>query len=173
MPAIRQLVTRFAGSSVLFGSTGAVLFAALALLMAMNMTQSAVAGSKPLVNTLGSPGVAIKGYDPVAYFESGGPRKGKAEFTLQHAGVRWRFASAENKAKFEADPAKYTPVYGGYCAYGVSQGYLVKIEPDAWAIRNGKLYLNYSKSVQQLWEKRPDSYIAKADKRWPKLTAKR
>lgn len=127
------------------------------------------AAGKSVINTIGSPGVAIKGYDPVAYFVDGGPRKGKAQFTVEHKGVQWRFSSAENKAKFEADPAKYTPVYGGYCAYGVAQGYLVKIEPDAWTIRGGKLYLNYDKGVRRTWEKRPDSYIRKANTRWPKL----
>ena len=65
------------------------------------------AAGKSVINTIGSPGVAIKGYDPVAYFVDGGPRKGKAQFTVEHKGVQWRFSSAENKAKFEADPAKY------------------------------------------------------------------
>ena len=173
MPALRHKASRRSVNTVIIGVAGAALLAVVTLVVAMNPGGPAIAGGKPLINTLGSPGVAIKGYDPVAYFESGGPRKGKAEFTLQHDGVRWRFASAENKAKFEANPEKYTPAYGGYCAYGVSQGYLVKIEPDAWAIRDGKLYLNYSKSVQSLWEKRPDSYISKANSKWPKLTAKR
>lgn len=133
----------------------------------------ATAGSKPVINMIGSPGVAIKGYDPVAYFEQGGPRKGKSQFTVVHQKARWRFSSAENKAKFEANPEKYLPAYGGYCAYGVAQGYLVKIEPDAWAIRDGKLYLNYDKSVQRQWSRRPDSYIAKANTRWPKLIGQR
>ncbi len=123
----------------------------------------------PAINTIGSPGLAIKGYDPVAYFEQGGPRAGLAKFTVQHSGVRWQFSSAANKAKFEQNPGKYMPAYGGYCAYGVAQGYLVKIEPDAWSIRGGKLYLNYSQSVQRTWSKSPDDYIRKADVRWPKL----
>ena len=152
------------------GLTVFSLLVAVSLLISTSMSGTAFAGSKPLVNTLGSPGIAIKGYDPVAYFEKGGPRKGKAQFSLQHGGVRWRFESAENMAKFQADPSKYTPAYGGYCAYGVAQGYLVKIEPDAWSIRDGKLYLNYDKSVQRLWEKRPERYISKANTKWPKLT---
>ena len=173
MPAPRQLEARRAIFAVLSGLAVAILFAATAVITTTQLPASAVAGGKPLINTLGSPGVAIKGYDPVAYFVTGGPRKGKAQFTVQHGGVRWRFASAENKTKFQADPAKYTPVYGGYCAYGVAQGYLVKIEPDAWTIRGGRLYLNYSKGVQRIWEKQPDSYIRKANGRWPRLIARR
>ena len=113
--------------------------------------------------------MAIKGFDPVAYFVSGGPKRGKKEFSLRHAGVEWRFASAENRALFEANPAKYKPAYGGYCAYGVAQGYKVKIEGNAWAIRGGKLYLNYDKGVQRRWNKKPASYIRTANKKWPRL----
>lgn len=129
-------------------------------------------GAQSAINTLGSEGVAIKGYDPVAYFTEGAPHKGKPEFAVTHGGAKWYFASAENKAKFEADPEKYIPAYGGYCAYGVAQGYLVKIEPDAWAIRNGKLYLNYDKSIQTKWAASPGEYIREADKQWPGLVAK-
>jgi YHS domain-containing protein len=155
-------------------------FAVAAALVALSLVtveslkpSAATAGSKPVINTIGSPGIAIKGYDPVAYFEQGGPQKGKSKFTVVHQKARWRFASAENKAKFEANPAKYLPAYGGYCAYGVSQGYLVKIDPNAWSIRDGQLYLNYDKSVQRQWEKRPERYIAKANTRWPKLIGQR
>lgn len=170
MATLRMLAPWRAAQTALAGSAGFGLLVAVSLMITMSVAAPAPAGSKPLINTLGSPGIAIKGYDPVAYFESGGPRKGKAQFSLQHGGVRWRFESAANLAKFQADPAKYTPAYGGYCAYGVAQGYLVKIEPDAWSIRNGKLYLNYDKGVQRLWEKRPDRYISRANTKWPKLT---
>lgn len=145
----------------------------LVALLVATMLIGAGVTAKPEINTIGSPGLAIKGYDPVAYFEQGGPRQGLAKHTLQHAGVRWQFSSAANKAKFEQNPERYMPAYGGYCAYGVAQGYLVKIEPNAWAIRNGKLYLNYSTSVQQTWSKSPDAYIDKANSRWPKLIKSR
>jgi len=124
------------------------------------------------INTLGTDGVAIRGYDPVAYFTEGAPRKGKAEFTVEHKGAKWQFASAEHKAMFEANPEKYTPAYGGFCAYGVAQDYLVKIEPDAWAIRDGKLYLNYDQNIQRRWSQKPDEYIATADKKWPGLVTR-
>ncbi|MGX1785576.1 YHS domain-containing (seleno)protein [Bosea sp. NPDC055332] len=124
------------------------------------------------VNTLGSPdGIAIRGYDPVAYFREGGPRLGKAEFSVNHGGASWRFASAENKAAFEADPRRYLPAYGGFCAYGTSRGYLVKIEPEAWSIVDGQLYLNYDLGVRKTWLGKPNSYIARAEGNWPGLTS--
>jgi YHS domain-containing protein len=147
--------------------------AAFALLIALSLAAPAYS-AQPEINTLDSDGgYAIKGYDPVAYFTEGGPRKGKPEFKAEYKGAKWLFASAGNKALFEADPAKYAPAYGGYCAYGVSQNYLVKIVPDAWAIRGDKLYLNYDKSVQKTWAAKPEKYINQADKNWPGLIAKK
>jgi YHS domain-containing protein len=128
--------------------------------------------SRP-INTLGSTdGVAIRGYDPVAYFRDGGPRPGKPEFAVRHGGATWRFASAEHKALFEADPQRYLPAYGGFCAYGTSRGYLVKIEPEAWSIVDGRLYLNYDLGVRKTWAGRTKTYIARADGNWPRLTEK-
>jgi YHS domain-containing protein len=125
------------------------------------------------INTLGSSdGVAIRGYDPVAYFRDSGPRPGKPEFSVRHGGAVWRFASAEHKALFEADPERYLPAYGGFCAYGTSRGYLVKIEPDAWSIVDGRLYLNYDLGVRETWARRTKTYIARADGNWPRLTPK-
>jgi YHS domain-containing protein len=124
-------------------------------------------------NTLGSSdGLAIRGYDPVAYFRDGGPRQGKPEFSVQHGGATWRFASAEHKALFQADPQRYLPAYGGFCAYGTSRGYLVKIEPEAWSIVDGRLYLNYDLGVRETWARRTKTYIARAEGNWPRLTAK-
>jgi YHS domain-containing protein len=123
------------------------------------------------VNTLGAPAenVAIRGYDPVAYFRDGGPRHGKPEFAVQHDGATWWFAGAENKALFEADPEKYMPAFGGFCAYGTSRGYLVKIEPEAWSIVDGRLYLNYDLGVRDTWLKDAKGNIAKAKANWPRL----
>lgn len=112
---------------------------------------------------------AINGYDPVAYFTQKKPVQGDPSITSMWNGTKWRFSSAENKAKFDADPAKYAPQYGGYCAYAVSQGYTAKTDPDAWSIVDGKLYLNYSKSVRSTWEKDKPGYISKADANWPKV----
>lgn len=125
------------------------------------------------VNTLGSAdGFAIRGYDPVAYFRDGGPRLGKPEFSVRHGGATWRFASAEHQALFEADPERYLPAYGGFCAYGTSRGYLVKIEPEAWSIVDGRLYLNYDLDVRKTWLGRARIYIARADGNWPRLATK-
>lgn len=154
-------------------------FAAVATIAGLASVGSGIATApdalarKPQINTIGSPGIAIKGFDPVAYFTVGKPVKGSKAFETKHKGATWRFSSAENKAAFEANPAKYEPAYGGYCAYGTAQGYLVKIEGNAWAIRDGKLYLNYDTGVQRRWAKKPASYIATANKKWPGLVGKK
>jgi YHS domain-containing protein len=133
----------------------------------------ALADTPRPINTLGSwEGIAIRGYDPVAYFRDGGPRPGKPEFSASHGGAIWRFASAEHKALFEADPERYLPAYGGFCAYGTSRGYLVKIEPEAWSIVDGRLYLNYDLRVRATWLGRTRTYIARADGNWPRLTTR-
>lgn len=146
------------------------LLALAALACIAPLAASAQDVSRP-VNTLGAPAdqVAIRGYDPVAYFREGGPRQGKTEFAVQHDGTTWWFANAENKALFEADPQKYLPAFGGFCAYGTSQGYLVKIEPEAWSIVDGRLYLNYDLGVRDTWLKDPKGYIGQANANWPKL----
>jgi YHS domain-containing protein len=148
-----------------------VLLITIAAAFVMAGTIAAGAGEAK-INTIGSGKAAIRGYDPVAYFRAGGPEKGKAEFSHEHGGATWHFASAENKALFAANPGKYMPAYGGYCAYGVAKGGLYKIEPDAWSIRDGRLYLNYDKRVQATWSKKPDSYIRTADRKWTGLSAK-
>jgi len=132
----------------------------------------AVAAPKaPQVFTGIMSGVAVGGYDPVAYFTDGKPVPGRADITLQHAGATWRFASAENRAQFAADPAKYAPQYGGHCAWAVAQGYTAKGDPSAWKIIGGKLYLNYNADIQKRWEGQAAANISKADGHWPKLTA--
>jgi hypothetical protein len=103
---------------------------------------------------------AIRGYDPVAYFAEGRPVKGL------------RFASAQNRERFAADPQKYAPQYGGYCAYGVANNYAVSVDPAAWRIVDGKLYLNYSKGVQADWNRDIPGYIGKADANWPGALAR-
>jgi YHS domain-containing protein len=115
-------------------------------------------------------GLAIRGYDPVAYFTDGRPVEGRPEFAATLDGATWRFASAEHKAAFEADPAKFTPQYGGYCAWAVSaKNEAYPIDPNAWKIVDGKLYLNYSQDVQKDWGQDVPGHIAKADKNWPGL----
>ena len=140
-----------------------------ALLAALAMA-GAAAAQKAEVFSDG--GAAIRGYDPVAYFTEGRPVKGSGEFTHRWKGATWRFASAANRDRFAGAPETYAPQYGGYCAYGVASGYAVKTEPDAWSVVEGRLYLNYDRSVQASWLKDVPGYIRKADANWPKALAR-
>lgn len=139
----------------------------VALVVAMLFSLSAQAGK-----FFEDDGFAIGGYDPVAYFTDGKPVEGRAEFSLEHGGATWRFASSANRDAFAADPDRYAPQYGGYCAYAVSQGYTAKIEPDAWRIVDGKLYLNYSTSVNRKWAEDIEGYIKAGDRNWPEISRK-
>ncbi|MGD1893307.1 MAG: YHS domain-containing (seleno)protein, partial [Cyclobacteriaceae bacterium] len=112
---------------------------------------------------------AIQGYDPVAYFTDQKPVKGSDEHTYEWKGATWYFASAENVQAFEANPEQYAPQYGGYCAYAVANGYTAKIDPEAWKIVDGKLYLNYNKKVQADWEANQANFIQQANQNWPKV----
>ena len=112
---------------------------------------------------------AIGGYDPVAYFTESKPVKGTAALTYNWQGADWHFASRQHLDAFKADPRKYAPQYGGYCAYGTSQGYKAPTEPDAWTVTGDKLYLNYNKKVKETTVKDQAGYIKKADANWPKV----
>lgn len=116
-----------------------------------------------------SDGVSIKGYDPVAYFIDRKPVKGSREFEYVWMDAKWHFSSAEHRDLFIRNPEKYAPKYGGYCAYAVSQGTTADIDPDAWNIVDGRLYLNLSKRIKDKWSKDIPGYIKKADENWPKL----
>ena len=115
-------------------------------------------------------GAAIGGYDVVAYFTDHHAELGSADHTLTHAGVVYRFASEAHLALFRASPGRYLPQYGGYCAYAASQGRLVRVDPEAWRIVDGRLYLNYSREIQTQWEADRARYIREADERWPALS---
>ena len=121
---------------------------------------------------LDSSGLALKGYDPVAYFTERKPVQGKAEFTASHEGATYRFASAASRDAFLASPAKYAPQYGGYCAFGMASGYKAPVEPDAWTVVDGKLYLNYSRSVRSQWSSDIPGFVRKADVNWPTVRSK-
>jgi YHS domain-containing protein len=118
-------------------------------------------------------GNAVKGYDVVAYFTDGKPVEGSSDHEVEWNGATWRFASAQHKSLFAKEPAKYAPQYGGFCAFGVSRGYAVGIDPEAWKIVGGKLYLNYNRDVQTEGVKDIPGYIAKADANWPKIVAEK
>ncbi|WP_169546308.1 YHS domain-containing (seleno)protein [Sneathiella aquimaris] len=114
-------------------------------------------------------GWAAEGYDVVAYFTESRPVEGLSAFKHKWQGVNWRFSSAANRDLFAKDPSQYAPQFGGYCAYAVSQGYTASVIPEAWSIVEGKLYLNYSKGVQEIWEKDIPGYISAGTENWPKI----
>jgi len=115
---------------------------------------------------------AIRGYDPVAYFTEGKSVKGNDNLTFHWKDANWYFSSPQNLNSFSKNPDKYVPQYGGYCAYGLSEGHKAPTDPDAWTIVDGKLYLNYSKDVRTKWRENEKERIEKADKNWPQLKDK-
>ena len=117
-------------------------------------------------------GLAIDGYDPVAYFTAAKPVKGDSQFQAEYGGATYRFASAANRDLFAKDPQKYVPQYGAFCAYAVSKGYTADTDPLAWRIVDGKLYLNYNAGAQKEWEKDVSDNITKGDTNWPGLSKK-
>ncbi len=117
-------------------------------------------------------GKAIRGYDPVAYFTEGKPAKGDEKLVYTWNNANWYFSSQKNLGLFKANPEKYAPQYGGYCAFGLSNGYKAPTDADAWTIENGKLYLNYNLQVRNEWTKEKKQRIEKADKNWPEVKDK-
>jgi YHS domain-containing protein len=113
-------------------------------------------------------GVAVGGYDAVSYF-TGTPLEGKSDIKTDWNGAEWRFANAGNKAAFIADPEKYAPQYGGYCAFAVSKGATAKGDPQAWTVVNDKLYLNFSQGVREQWRSDIPGNVAAANGNWPKV----
>lgn len=134
----------------------------------------AAAPINTLKNSLfgGSTDTAINGYDTVAYFTLSKPVKGLDSLVTEWMGAKWKFSSQAHLDLFKAAPEKYAPQYGGYCAFGVSRGYLVKVEPDQFTVREGKLYLNYDADVQKQWLKDPAGYIKLADAKFADLLKK-
>jgi YHS domain-containing protein len=115
-------------------------------------------------------GVAIRGYDPVAYFKDNMPVKGSPAIEATYKGSRFLFASDANRALFVADPDRYAPQFGGYCAFGTARGYKAAIDPAAFTIVDGKLYLNYNPDVQQEWRADVAGFVAKANANWPEVS---
>jgi YHS domain-containing protein len=134
--------------------------------------------AEPSVNTLRNSffgsrtDTAINGYDTVAYFNAGRPVKGDERFVHEWMGAKWLFSSQANLDLFKANPERWAPQYGGYCAYGVAQGKLVKVEPEQFTVRDGRLYLNYDADVQATWLKDPAGYVRTADGKFRSLLGK-
>jgi YHS domain-containing protein len=115
---------------------------------------------------------AIRGYDPVAYFNDGKPIKGSAEYSYSYQNATWYFSSFQHLELFKKSPEKYVPQFGGYCAFGMSRGYKAETQPDAWTIVAGKLYLNYNLAVRTDWNSKQAEYIEKATVNWPTVKNK-
>lgn len=114
-------------------------------------------------------GAALDGQDVVAYFKQSGPVQGDSQYSYQWKGTNWLFSSAANRDLFAANPEKYAPQYGGYCAKAAAGGVLATTVPTAWNLRDGKLYLNYSADAQKEWKQDTANKIAKANANWPKI----
>ena len=127
--------------------------------------------SKSLLN-LDKSGLAIQGYDPVAYFTDHKAVKGDEKFKAEHNGATYYFSSDEHRAMFEKEPAKYEPLFGGYCGYGASRNALAPITPDAFVIVDGHLVLQKSKRVLGYWNEDPQENFKKAQSNWPGLVEK-
>ena len=117
-------------------------------------------------------GMAIKGYDPVAFFTESKSVKGSEKFSYKWKDVTWLFSAKANLDSFKTNPEKYAPQYGGYCAYGTSEGHKAPTETDTWTVVNNKLYFNYNKDVQKMWNKNQEGLIKKADTVWPDIKDK-
>jgi len=140
----------------------------LSLVLPLVCALPAVAGKADPVYKDGS-GLAIRGYDPVAYFTEHRPVKGSQSISYQWMGATWLFSNAEDREEFKENPSRFAPQDGGYCSYAVSNGHTASIDPEAWKIVDGKLYLNYSKGVQKTWEQDVPGRIEKTDHNWPGL----
>ncbi|MFI5317240.1 MAG: YHS domain-containing (seleno)protein [Myxococcota bacterium] len=150
--------------------SGRPVLAAIAAVLALTLASPARALDPIYTNWRG---LALSGYDPVAYFKVGAPVAGFSEFEFEWQGATWRFANAENLALFRADPERYAPQYGGYCAWAVSNGDTASSDPEAWKIVGGKLYLNYSRAIQERWQGDVPGNIRRADASWPHLRGSR
>ncbi|MCG6657907.1 YHS domain protein [Halomonas campisalis] len=114
-------------------------------------------------------GLAIGGTDPVAYFTQGQPVQGSPDYRLEWRNATWKFASAEHRDRFEANPEAYAPQYGGWCAWAAARGEAAATIPEAWKIVDDKLYLNFNHRIQRRWEANIPAYIEAADERWPNI----
>lgn len=141
----------------------------LAAASALTLSALAVNAIPPVFSTKDG---AIRGYDPVAYFNDNKPVKGKKALSYTWNGATWHFATQANLEAFKADPIKYAPQYGGYCAYGVAQGYTPETDPSAFKVVDGKLYLNLSPEVAKRWSQDIPGYVKDANENWPRCLKK-
>jgi YHS domain-containing protein len=133
------------------------------------LASTQVLASAPEISTEQMAGIGAGGYDPVSYLDPAGPKMGDAKNSLDWKGASWHFANAANLATFKANPEKYAPQYGGYCAYAVSKGATAPGDPKVFTIVEGKVYFNFSKEVKMEWKKDVPGNISLANGNWPKV----
>lgn len=138
------------------------------LVAAVPATQVVAEDANKRINTDKS-GVAIKGYDTVAYFTEGRAVEGKMEFMFSWHGARWYFANAAHRDLFAANPERYAPQFGGFCSMGMTRGMTANADPEAWTIVDGKLYLKFSKATRDQWRPNKAENIKKAEKKWANI----
>lgn len=139
----------------------------IALLCAGSAAVPAFA-AEPAVYTGWLDNVALDGYDAMS-FHDGVPLKGDPQFYFSYMGATFHFASRDSRNRFISEPERYAPAYGGYCAWAVSKGKLASGDPEQWNIKDGVLYINFSKRIKKRWEKRADKFIDRADEKWPSI----
>ena len=139
-------------------------------IMLLASLTAAYAGGTEINVTL--TGLALRGVDPVSYFNGGAPAAGDFKITAVHDGAVYRFVSDDNKKAFEAAPEKYLPQFGGYCAMGVKMGKKLDGDPALWTVVDGKLYLNVAKPIADMWRKDTTANIAAANAKWPEIKVK-
>lgn len=160
---MNKLTTRRMAAALLLLATPAVL--------PVGAAYALVPGSTAAVN-VDKDGVALRGYDPVAYFDSGLPTPGDAKISETYEGARYFFASEEHRKAFAADPKKYVPEFGGFCAVGTSFGEKVDADPHTGKVVNGHLYVNFNAKVAGLFAKDTSGTIQRAEEKWPEVKGK-
>ena len=129
-------------------------------------------GGESLINK-GADNIAIEGYDTVAYFTEDRAVKGRKDFEFEWQDARWHFSNVNNRDLFAAHPEQYAPQFGGLCAGAMTRGMVVKADPEAWTIVDGKLYMKVNKVARENWRKDPVGNIKQATEAWAEKTAKK
>lgn len=161
---MNRYISKFVAAAILSA-------APLAVLAISAPAQAGVPGSTSEINT-DQQGLALRGYDPVAYFDSGKPTHGVQSLSVSFGGARYLFASIAHRKAFLADPTKYVPEFGGFCAVGTAFGEKVDTDPETGQVVGGKLYLNNGPKALELFNKDQVGTIAKADSNWPVVKGK-
>lgn len=165
-----KIPARLGPAFALFAITAAMIAIAAALFAG----SSALAAKSEIYTGVFS-NDALQGYDTVAYFSlapGAAPVKGDDQFAYDYKGARWKFSTEANLEAFKANPGAYAPQYGGYCAWAIAMDKLAKGDARYWTVVDGKLYLNFSKGIQEKWEKDIPGFIAKGDAAWPAVLEK-